>query len=62
MAKVCKDCQDRYPACWGSCPDYLAARAERDEAKRRKYEARMTEIKINSVQYHGLDRYKKRRR
>ena len=25
----CKNCQKRYPACWGSCPDYAKEKEEK---------------------------------
>ena len=32
MPRVCKNCNDRYPACWGSCEKYRAARSDYDAA------------------------------
>lgn len=59
LTKVCKDCSDRYPACWGSCPKYLEARAKHDEIKRAMAESRAANSAITDVQYHGLKLYKK---
>lgn len=53
---VCKDCQGRYPACWGSCPKYLEARAEHEKKKAEKRTAHHMECAIRSVQYTGLRR------
>jgi len=59
MESVCKDCQDRYPACWGSCPRYKEARKALEEKKRRRQQARKREEAVNSVRYHGYLQYKK---
>lgn len=56
---VCKDCRDRYPACWGNGPKYLAARAEHDKKKAEKCAAHRMERAISSVQYTGLRRQRK---
>ena len=32
MTRVCKNCNDRYPACWGNCEKYRAARSDCDAA------------------------------
>ena len=59
ITAVCKGCQERYPACWGSCPKYLEARAELDKKKeaRRAYIAK--ERAINTAQYNGLRKWRK---
>lgn len=56
---VCKDCQERYLACWGSCPKYLAARAEHEKKKETIYNSYKDERNINAVRYHGLCRCRK---
>ena len=33
VIKCCKDCDNRYPGCHGSCPEYLAQRAEYDKLR-----------------------------
>ncbi len=59
MTNVCKDCQDRYPACWGSCPKYLAAKAEHDKRVEARRKANDTRVAINDVQYNGLKKHRK---
>jgi len=59
ITAVCKGCQERYPACWGSCQKYLEARAELDKKKAAIHNSYMTEKTLNAVQYHGLRRAQK---
>lgn len=59
---VCKGCQERYPACWGSCPKYLEARAELDKKKAVIHNSYKAEKNLNAVQYHGLRRAQKARK
>ena len=47
--ECCKDCQERYPACWGTCPKYLEARAEWERHKKQLHDEKV----ITSVQYHA---------
>ena len=61
MTKVCKGCTERYPACWGSCKKYKAARAEHEKKKKAAQEQHYNNGVINSVQYHGLKRVKKKK-
>lgn len=61
MTKICKDCSDRHPACWGSCPKYLEAKAKHDEIKRARAQDLENCKAINDVQYHGLAKWKKER-
>jgi hypothetical protein len=49
MSKVCFECQERHEACWGSCPKYLAAKAEHEKQKKMKHDEKV----ITSVQYHA---------
>ena len=46
---VCKDCQDRYTACWGSCEKYLAARKELEARKAAKMKTYSEECAVNAV-------------
>lgn len=59
ITAVCKGCQERYPACWGSCPKYLEARAELDKKKAEKRTTHHMECAISSVQYRGLRKHRK---
>lgn len=59
MTKVCKDCQERYPACWGSCEKFLAAKEKHLQQSRAAAQDRHRNNIIKSVQYHGLKRHKK---
>lgn len=59
ITAVCKGCQERYPACWGSCPKYLEARAELDKKKEvRKAHIQMDHA-IKETQYNGLHKWRK---
>lgn len=40
---VCKDCDHRYSACWGSCPEYIEERKKIEETKARREAARRKE-------------------
>lgn len=46
---VCKDCQDRHPACWGTCERYLAARKELEARKAEKLKEYHMEGAVNAV-------------
>ena len=46
---VCKDCQERYPACWGSCERYLEAKKELEARKAEKLKAYSEECAVNAV-------------
>ncbi len=58
---VCKDCQERKPACWGSCQRCIEAKEamlERQQAVKKKlYDG----ARMNAVQYNGLRKARKRR-
>ena len=56
---VCKDCQDRHQACWGSCERYLAARKELEEQKAAKLKAYHMEGAVNAVQYNAIRKYRR---
>lgn len=58
---VCKDCQERCPACWGSCTKYLEAKAAHEKKKADKRTAEHMECVIRSVQYTGLMKHRKER-
>ena len=46
---VCKDCQGRYTACWGSCERYLEAKKELEARKAAKLKAYSEECAVNAV-------------
>ena len=58
---VCKDCQERKPACWGSCQRYIEAKEElltwKLVVKKQLYDGE----RMNAVQYNGLRKTRKRR-
>ena len=56
---VCKDCQERYPACWGSCERYLEAKKELEARKAAKLKAYNMEGAVNAVQYNALRKYRR---
>ena len=57
--KVCHNCQERHPACWGSCEKYLAARKELEARKAEKLKKRRIEGTINAVQHNALRKYRR---
>ena len=59
--KVCKDCKDRHPACWGGCQKYLDAKAVHEEHKKREKKDRLLDDMIDSVHSNGL-KYERRRK
>ena len=61
MKSVCKDCTERYTACWGNCPKYLEAKKKHDEAKQVRIKDILTNEAINSVQYNGLKKCVKKK-
>ena len=62
MTRVCKNCNDRYPACWGSCEKYKAARADYDAAMaaHKAREARSSAVK--DVLFRSIERQKRNKR
>lgn len=51
VRNVCRDCEDRYPACWGSCERYKKEKEQRDilkERARKRYEEDLYFIEKNS--------------
>ena len=58
---VCKDCQERKPACWDSCKRYIEAKEEmlarKLVVKKQLYDGE----RMNAVQYNGLRKTRKRR-
>lgn len=59
--KVCKDCKDRHPACWGSCQKYIDARAEHEKQKKARERERLLDDMIDSVHSNGL-KYERRQK
>lgn len=59
---VCRSCEARYPACWGSCEKYIKARAEHDAAMAEHIRRREAEAAAKDVQYHGIERTRRRKR
>ena len=53
MKSVCKGCEERYAACWGSCPKYIEAKAAHDEQKKEIEKAVVLHDMIESVHYNG---------
>ena len=51
--KVCHNCKDRYPACWGSCQKYLDAKATHEKQKKAREKAIVLHQMIESVYYSG---------
>lgn len=40
---VCKNCDHRYPACWGSCPEYIKEKKKIEIIRARREAARKKE-------------------
>ena len=59
--KVCRNCQGRYPACWGSCQKYLDAKAVHEEQKKSEKKDRLLDDMIDSVHSNGM-KYERRRK
>lgn len=59
---VCKDCPDRHRACWGECEKYQKARAELDKLKADKANEFKYNEAVGAVQFHSLDKNRKRRK
>lgn len=53
MITTCKDCAERYPACWGDCPKYLKAKAEYEREKEEYKKKVHDDQAISDVQYHA---------
>ena len=51
--KVCHNCKDRYPACWGSCQKYLDAKTTYEKQKKAREKAIVLHQMIESVYYSG---------
>lgn len=58
---VCHNCQDRYPACWGSCQKYLNAKAKYVKRKKAREKDRILNDMLDSVHYTGL-KYERNRK
>lgn len=61
MTNVCKDCQERHTACWGTCPKYLEAKKEVDAIKKKRLDDVLTASAIGEAQYHGMKRCRNRK-
>lgn len=64
MTFSCKGCEapKRYPGCHGSCPDYLAERAEYDRLKAIHDREREVNTGINNSRYDNVYKALKYRR
>ena len=58
---VCKDCQERKPACWDSCQRYIEAKEELLARKRVVKKQLYDGAQMNAVQYNGLRKTRERR-
>lgn len=61
MKRVCMGCTNRYPACWGSCPKYIDAKAAYEKQKKTREKDLITNDMLDSVHYTGL-KYERNRR
>ena len=53
MESVCKGCEERYAACWGSCQKYIEAKEAHDKQKRAREKDIVLHDMIESVHYNG---------
>lgn len=58
---VCKDCQERKTACWGSYQRYIEAKEALLERQRVVKKKLYDGARMNAVQYNGLRKARKRR-
>ena len=61
MISVCMGYTDRHPACLGSCPKYLDARAAYEKQKKAREKDLITNDMLDSVHFTGL-KYERNRR
>ena len=62
MESVCKGCEERYTACWGSCQKYIEAKEEHYKQKKAREKDRIMNNAIDSVHYTGLKYERNNRR
>ena len=62
MESVCKGCEERYTACWGSCKKYIDAKEAHDKQKRAIEKDIVLHDMIESVHYTGLKYERNNRR
>lgn len=60
MITPCLNCEKRHPACWSTCEDYAAWKAEQDALKKAKAAARARENDLNAVKAVGMKRVNKK--
>lgn len=56
----CKNCGDRYRACWDFCPRYKAWRAERDRHIRRDIDHAIKAYTVNMIDKQKRKAHKRR--
>lgn len=57
----CKDCQERFPGCHGSCEKYIQQRAELDAAKAELRKKHDINKGLNEFRYDGINKVMARR-
>lgn len=62
IARVCKGCKERYPACWGSCEKYIKARAEYDAAMADYKRKSALTAAAKDLQFNSIERQRRRRK
>ena len=62
MKSVCKGCEERYTACWGSCQKYIGAKEEHEKQKKSREKDRIINDMLDSVHYTGLKYERNNRR
>lgn len=61
MKSVCKGCAHRHSACWGSCQEYIEAKAAHEKEKKAREKAIVLHEMLASVYYNGK-KYERNRR
>lgn len=56
IIKSCKNCGKRFPGCHGTCPDYLAERAEYDRLKAKNDREKQIQIGITTERSRAVRR------
>ena len=62
MKSVCKGCEERYAACWGSCPKYIVAKEAYEKRKKAHKKYTILNDLLDSVHYTGFKYERNNRR
>lgn len=62
VGRHCRDCEDRYPGCHGTCEKYLEAKKEYDEFKRVVFENRNDNMRLYTHKINAMRKARKNRK